>query len=76
MAQLQRMNACLDSLTNEMCQVNTRVKHIARQQACLDDYVPFPSPYLEALANEDDVASDDEDDNASSPYDDEMTTSQ
>ena len=29
MAQLQRMDARLDSLTNEMCQVNTRVNHIA-----------------------------------------------
>ena len=55
--------------------MNTHVKHVARQQARLGDYIPFPSPYLKALANEDDVANDDEDDNASSSYDDEMTTS-
>ena len=30
MAQLQRMDACLDTLTNELCQVNTRVGRIAR----------------------------------------------
>ena len=30
MAQLQRMDACLDTLTNELCQVNTHVGRIAR----------------------------------------------
>ena len=31
MAQLQRMDACLDTLTDELCQVNTHVGHIARR---------------------------------------------
>ena len=30
MAQLQCMDACLDTFTNELCQVNTRVGCIAR----------------------------------------------
>ena len=30
MAQLQRMDACLDTFTNELCQVNTSVGRIAR----------------------------------------------
>ena len=33
MTQLQRMNACLDTLTTELYQVNTRVGRIARWQA-------------------------------------------
>ena len=73
MAQLQRMDARLDSLTNEMCQVNTRVNHIARQQARLGGFAPSPSPSLEASADEDDDGGDDED--ASSSNDDEITTS-
>ena len=69
------MNACLDSLTDEMCQVNTRVGHIARRQAHLGGFAPFPSASLEALTDEDDDAGDDEDDDASSFSDYEMTTS-
>ena len=72
MAQLQRMDARLDSLTNEMCQVNTRVNHIARQQARLGGFAPSPSPSLEASVDEDDDGGDDED--ASSSNDDEITT--
>ena len=30
MAQLQRMDACLDTLSDELCQVNTCVGRIAR----------------------------------------------
>ena len=35
MAQLQHMDAHLDTLTDELCQVNTHVGRIASQQACL-----------------------------------------
>ena len=62
----------LDYLTNEMCQMNTRVGHIARRQARMASFTPSPSPSLEAST--DDV--DDEEDDACSSYDDEMTTSQ
>ena len=73
MAQLQCIDARLDSLTDEMCQVNTRVGRIARPQACLGCFAPSPSPSQEASTDED---GDDEDEDASSSSDDEMTTSQ
>ena len=76
MAQLQCMDARLDSLTDEMCQVNTCLGRIAHQQAHLGGFAPSPSPSPEASANEDDDAGDDEDDATSSSSDDEMTTSQ
>ena len=69
------MDARLDSLTDEMCQVNTCVGHITRRQARLGGFAPFPSPSPEALADEDDDADDDEDDDTSSSNDDEMTIS-
>ena len=79
MVQLQRMEAnfggCLDYLTDEMCQMNTRVGRIARRQACMVGFASSPFPSLEASANEGDDVDDDEDD-ASSSDDDEMTTSQ
>ena len=76
MVQRQCMDTCLDSLTNEMCQVNTHVSHIAHRQAHLGGFAPSPSPSSEVSANEDDDAGDDEDNDASSSNDDEMTISQ
>ena len=75
LAQLQCMDARLDSFTDEMCQMNTLVSRIARQQARLGGFAPSPSPSPKASANEDDDAGDDENDDASSSSDDEMTTS-
>ena len=63
-AQLQRMDARLDSLTDEMCQVNTRVGRIAHRQAHLGGFAPSPSPSPKASADKDDDASDAEDDDA------------
>ena len=63
----------LDYLTNEMCQMNTRVGRIARQQAHMVGLAPSPSPFPEA--SPDDEVDDDEDDTDSSS-DDEITTSQ
>ena len=79
------MDACLDTLSDELCQVNTRVGHIARCQAEMGDYTMPSSPVASANKsdgsnNADDVdddatASDDEDDgDASSPNDDEIST--
>ena len=76
MAQLQRMDARLDYLTNEMCQMNTRVDCIARKQARMVGFAPSPSPSLEDSADAGDDAGDDVEDDASSSSDDEMTTSQ
>ena len=77
MAQLQRMDACLDTLTTEMYQVNTRVGHITRQQACLRGFIESPSPSLEASEDKDDDgdSSSDADEDASSFGDDEMIAS-
>ena len=76
MVQFQQMEAdfggCLDYLTNEMCQINTRVSHITRRQAHLSGFAPS----LEALTDEDVDAGDDNEDDASSSSDSEMTISQ
>ena len=80
MAQLQHIDARLNTLSDELCQVNTLVGHIARHQAVMGGFVASPSPTLEASKDEDDddddvTASDDEDDgNASSSSADEMST--
>ena len=80
MAQFQRMDARLDTLTIEMYQVNTRVSRIARRQACLGGFVESPSPSLEASEDEDDDGGSDgdadEDEASSFSGDDEMTASQ
>ena len=78
MVQLQGMDARLDTLSDELCQVNTHVSRIARQQARLSGFVEYPSPSLEASEDEDDDGDFNDDDNnedkdASSPDDDEMT---
>ena len=76
MAQLQRMNACLDTLSTELYQVNTRVGHIARRHARLGGFVESPSPPLEAFetSEDDDDDDDDEDGDASSSSTNEMST--
>ena len=74
--QLQHMDAHLDTLNDELCQVNTRVSHIARQQARLGGFMEFPSPSPEASEDDDDDFDDDDDEDrdASSPGNDEMST--
>ena len=82
MAQLQHMDACLDSLTDKMSQVTTRMGHIARCQACLGGFVASPSLSPQALEDEDDddgFGDDDDDDkdgDASFSGDEEMIASQ
>ena len=63
----------LDYLTDEMCQMNTRIGRIARRQAHIDNYELSPSPSLEASPDDE---SDDDEDDADSSSDDEMMTSQ
>ena len=70
------MDTCLDSLIDEMCQVNTRIDRIARRRARLGGFSPSPFPSPEASADEDGDDGDDEDEDANSSSDDEMTTSQ
>ena len=64
MAQLQRMDACLDTFSDELCQVNTYVGCIARRQAHLGGFVESPSLPLEASKTfeDDDDSNDDDDD--------------
>ena len=80
MAQMQCIDALLDTLSDELYQVNSRVNRITRWQARLGGFVESPSPSLEATEDKvddgdfddnDDV--DDKDEDASSPSDDERT---
>ena len=83
MAQFQRIDARLDTLSDELCQMNTRVGRITRCQAEMGGYT-MPSTLMasadksdgpNSAADDDATASDDEDDgDASSPSNDEMST--
>ena len=78
MAQFQRMDARLNILSDELCQVNTRIGRIARQQARLRGLAASPSPSPRASVDEDDddgADDDDKDEDASSSSDEEMTAS-
>ena len=79
MAQLQRMDACLDTLSTELYQVNVRVDRIARRQVTMGGFAPeatLSPPSVDFDSNDDDGddddASDDDDGDASST--DEMST--
>ena len=70
------MDAYLDTLSDELCQVNTCVGHIAWRQACLGGFTASPSPSPKASVDKDGEDSDDGDDeDASFSSDNEMTTS-
>ena len=72
-AQFQCMDARLDALSDELCQVNTRVGRIAQRQVHLGGFAASP----EAYKNEDAADGDkDEDEDTSSSSDKEMTNSQ
>ena len=72
------MDACLDTLSNELCQVNTRVGRIAWRQAVMGSFTIASSPSPPASKDEsnDGSGSDDadEDDDDGLPSDDEMFT--
>ena len=80
MAQLQRMDAHLDTLSTEMYQMNVRVGHIARQQATMGGFAleatpsppSFDSDSDDDDGDDDDAFEDDDDGDASST--DEMST--
>ena len=78
MAQLVRMDARLDTLSDELCQVNTCVSRIARQQVVVGGFTvaSSPSPLASEDESDDGIDSDDvdEDDDNGSPSDDEMST--
>ena len=63
MAQLQRMDARLDTLSTELYQVNARVGRIAWQQATIGGFAPNPTPSPpHPVASDFDAAPDDDDD--------------
>ena len=73
------MDAHLNTLTDELCQVNTCVSCIARWQAHLGGFIESPFPPFEAseTSKDDDDSDDDdgdEDGDASSSSFDEMST--
>ena len=85
MAQLQHMDARLDTLSTELYQVNVRVGHIAWRQASMGGFAPKatpspPSPVASDSEDDDDDDDDGDDDDASNDADgdasssDEMTT--
>ena len=62
MAQLQRMDARLDTLSTELYQVNVRVGHIAQWQAAMGGFAPEPTPSPPHPVASDSNAEDDDDD--------------
>ena len=72
------MDACLDTLSDKLHQVNTHVGCIARRQAAMGGFTAYTSPSPSASEDESDdgFGSDDadEDKDASLPSDDEMST--
>ena len=78
MAQLVCTDAHLDTLNDELCQVNTRVSQIAQQQAFMGGFTvaSSPSPPASEDENDDGFGSDDadKDNGAHSSSDDEMST--
>lgn len=78
MAQFMCMAAHLDTLSYELCQVNTRVSYIARRQAVMGGFIAYTSPSPLASENESDDGSGrddvDEDNDVGSPSDDKMST--
>ena len=62
MAQLQRMDACLDTLSTELYQVNVHVGRIARRQVTMGGFAPEPTPSPPHLvASNSDIEDDDDD---------------
>ena len=67
MAQLQRMDARLNTLSTELYQVNVRVGRITRRQASMGGFAPEATPlppYPVASASEDEDDDDGDDDAA------------
>ena len=63
MAQLQRMDAHLDTLSTELYQVNVCIGRIARRQVTMGDFAPEPTPSPpHPVASDSDAEDDDDDD--------------
>ena len=62
MAQLQHMDARLNTLSTELYQVNVHVGHIARRHVTMGGFAPEPTPSPPHLVASDSDAKDDDDD--------------
>ena len=62
MAQLQRMDARLDTLSTELYQVNVHVGRIAQQQVTMSGFAPEPTPLPPHPVASNSGAEDDDDD--------------
>ena len=70
MTRLQRMDACLDTLSTRLYQVNVHVGHIARWQKVVGGFAPEVSPPPPSITSEaDDDDNDDGDDDATASED-------
>ena len=80
MMQLQRMDACLDTLSTKLYQVNVRVSRIAWRQAIMGGFAPETSPPPPPVAsdsedeNDDDGDDDDASDDGDASSTDEIST--
>ena len=78
MAQLELMDAHLDTLSDELCQVNTCVGGITQRQTVMGGFTvaSSPSPPTSEDKSDNGFGNDDvdKDDGASSPNDDKMST--
>ena len=70
MAQLQRMDARLDTLSMELYQVNVRVGRIAQRQATMGGFAPKPTPSPPHPVTSDSDTEDDDDDDGDDDDDD------
>ena len=76
MAQLQRMDARLDTLSAELYQVNIRVGCIARRQVTMGGFAPEPtSSPPHPVASDSDADDDDDDGDNDDALDDDGDTS-
>ena len=77
MAQLQRMDAHLDTLSTKLYQVNVHVGHIVWRQATIGDFAPEPTPSpphpVASDSDDDDDNGDGDDDDASDGDDDDAS---
>ena len=75
MAQLQRMDVRLDTLSTKLYQVNISVGHIAWRQATMGGFAPEASPPPHHMASDFEDEDDDDGDNDDASVDDDEDVS-
>ena len=74
MAQLQCIDARLDTLSTKLYQVNVHVGRIAWRQAIMDGFTLEGSPLLPLVASDSEAENDDDDDDRDASSTNEMST--